>query len=222
VWPSGIDIAGECTVGEVVAPEPSHGASKSVACRQPNHIRRLREAPPMRHLRPFAALLTIAALTMACSGPPGSSSAGGSSQGGAASQPPASIGGGGGGSGPNGSVKYEITGDVTKSGELAFTLINGGISQFLSSNGGWVAYFYSQDQNTVVQINSSPASNIFNFGDGEVLIVGTADTGCTFNYTQNDASGLKGTVDCQNVLTIKSNSGEQVHTNVHATVDAHT
>ena len=187
----------------------------------------------MRHLRPFAALLTITALTMACSGPPGSSSAGGSSQaagpsqGGGASQPAASTGsgggaGGGGGSGANGSVKYEITGDVTKSGELAFTYINGGISQFLTANGGWVAYFYSQDQNTVVQINSSPDSNIFNFGDQEILLVGTADTGCTFNYTQNDAHGLKGTVDCQNVITVKSNSGEQVHTNLHATVDAHT
>jgi len=181
----------------------------------------------MRHLRPVAALLAVTALTVACSGPPGSSPGGASSQaagashGAAASQPAASTGGGGGGgSGANGSVKYEITGDVTKSGELAFAYINGGVSLF--TNGGWVAYFYSQDQNTVVQINSNPASNIFNFGDGEILIVGTAETGCTFNYSKNDASGLKGTVDCQNVLTMNSTSGAQLHSNIHATVDAHT
>jgi hypothetical protein len=182
----------------------------------------------MRHLRPSVALLAITALTVACSGPPGSSSVGassqaaGASQGAAASQPAASTGGGGGGggTGANGSVKYEITGDATKSGELAFAYINGGVSLF--TNGGWVAYFYSQDQNTVVQINSNPASNIFNFGDGEILIVGTAQTGCTFNYSKNDASGLKGTVDCQNVLTVNSTSGTQIHTNLHATVDAHT
>ena len=184
----------------------------------------------MRHLRPFAALLTIAAMTIACSGPPGSSSAGGSSQaagasqGGAASQPTASSGGGGGGggSGANGSLKYEITGDVTKSGELAFTYINGGVSQFSSSSQGWVAYFYSQDQKTIVQINSTPDASIFNFGDGEVAIVGTSQTGCTFNFSQNDASGLKGTVDCESAVSMNTASGAQLHTKVKATVDAHT
>jgi hypothetical protein len=182
----------------------------------------------MRHLRPFAALLTITALTMACSGPPGSSPAGGNSQaagasqGGASSQPPATVGGGGGGSGANGSLKYEITGDVTKSGELAFTYINGGVSQFSSSTGGWVAFFYSQDQNTIVQINSTPDANIFNFGDGEIAIVGTSESGCTFNFSKNDASGLKGTVDCQSPISMNSTSGAQLHTKVHATLDAHT
>ena len=86
-------------------------------------------------------------------------SSGGESQG--ASQPAASSGGGG-GSGANGSLHYEITGDVTKSGDLGFTYISVGLSLF--TNGGWVAYFYSQDQNTVAQINSNPSGSIFNFG----------------------------------------------------------
>jgi hypothetical protein len=177
----------------------------------------------MRHLRPFAALFAVAAIAVACSGPPGSSS-GGAGQGGGASQPAASTGGGGGGAGGGsngefGGITYEITGDVTKSGELNFAFINGGISQFIE--GGWVAYFYSEDQNTVIQINSNPATNIVNFGDGETLVVGTSETGCTFDYSKNDASGLKGTIDCTNVIAANA-AGTQINVDLHAEVDAHT
>ena len=180
----------------------------------------------MRHLRPFAALLAVAALTIACSGPPGSSS-GASSQGSqpsTGSQPSeaaASSGGGGGGlgTGANGSLHYEITGDVTKSGDLAFTYIAGGVSMF--TDGGWVAYFYSEDTKTVVTINSNAQSNIVLFGDGEIVVTGTSETGCNFDYSQNDASGLKGSIDCTNVIAANV-SGAQIHVDFHATVDAHT
>jgi hypothetical protein len=180
----------------------------------------------MRHLRPVAALFTVAALAVACSGSPGASSGGGSSDGGTASQAggasqPASStgGGGGGGTGANGSASYEITGDVTKSGDLDFTYIAGGVSQFVE--GGWVAYFYSEDTKTVVTINSNPQSNIVLFGDEEIVVTGTTETGCTFDYSQNDASGLKGTIDCTN--TIATNvTGTQIHVDLHVTVDAHT
>jgi hypothetical protein len=132
----------------------------------------------MRHLRPFAALLTVAALAVACSGPPGSSSGadgGAASQGGGASEPAASSGGGGGGggggTGANGSASYEITGDASKSGDLDFAYIAGGVSQFV--DGGWVAYFYSEDTKTVVTVNSNPQSNIVLFGDEEIVVTGT-------------------------------------------------
>jgi hypothetical protein len=182
----------------------------------------------MRHPRPFAALLAIAALAVACSGPPGSSSGAGSSdggtasQGGGASEPAASSGGGGGGgggTGANGSVSYEITGDVSKSGDLDFAYIAGGVSQFVE--GGWVAYFYSDDTKTVVTINSNPQSNIVLFGDEEIVVTGTADTGCTFDYSQNDASGLKGTIDCSNTIATTV-TGTQIHVDIHVEVDAHT
>jgi hypothetical protein len=179
----------------------------------------------MRHLRPFAALLAMAAVTIACSGPPGSSSGaasqgGEASQGGGASQPAASSGGGGGGgTGSNGSASYQITGDASKSGDLGFTYIGGGLSQFV--NGGWIAYFYSEDTKTVITINSNPQSNIVVFGDEEIVVTGTGDTGCTFNYSQNDASGLKGTIDCANTVATTA-TGTQIHVDLHVTVDAHT
>ena len=179
----------------------------------------------MRHLRLSPALLTIAALTMACSGPPGSSSAGGSSQaagasqGGAASQPAASTGGGGGGGAANGTAHYEVSGDVTQSGDLAFTYINGGISQFVNS--GWVAYFYSADQKTILQVNSMKDTHSLTFGNGDVIVVGSTDTSCTFDFSQNDASGLKGTVDCPSPIATNA-TGQQIHVKIHATLDAHT
>jgi hypothetical protein len=188
----------------------------------------------MRHLRPFTAFFAIAAIAVACSSAsPGASTGGGQSQGpgastgggggGGASQPAASTGGGGGGGGGggvNGSIHYEITGDATKSGDLDF-FANAGVSQFL--NGGWVAYFYTDsDPNKVIQINSNPASNIFNYGDGEILVIGVEDVGCTFNYSRNDAGGLKGTIDCPTVIASNATSGAQIHVQVHATVDAHT
>jgi hypothetical protein len=178
----------------------------------------------MRHLRPYLALLVIATMTAACSS---GGSSGGESQGNQPStgsqpsQAAASSGGGGGSDGgANGSATYEITGDVTKSGELGFTYINGGISQFVDT--GWVAYFYSADEQTIIQINSQSGTDIVNFADGEIIVVGTtADGGCTFDYSQNDASGLKGTIDCSSPIASKI-TGEQIHVKLHATVDAHT
>ena len=187
----------------------------------------------MRHLRSFPALIALALISAACSSPGASSggqsqaaqqSQGGSaSQGGAASQPAASTGGGGGGGGgggANGSIHYEITGDASKSGDLDF-FANAGVSIF--TDGGWVAYFYNaSDAQKIIQINSNPASNIFNYGDGEILVVGTEDLGCTFDYSRNDAGGLKGTIDCASVVGTDATSGAQLHVKVHATVDAHT
>jgi hypothetical protein len=177
----------------------------------------------MRHLRPFAALLTITALTVACSGPPGSSSGAGTShaadasQGAGASQPAASTSGGG--ASANGSAHYEISGDVTQSGDLAFTYINGGVSQFVNS--GWVAYFYSADQKTIVQVNSMKDTYSVTFGNGEVIVIGSADASCTFDFSKNDASGLKGTIDCPSPIATNA-TGQQIHVKLHVTLDAHT
>ena len=58
--------------------------------------------------------------------------------------------------GRNGSIHYEITGDVTKSGDLDF-FYNAGVSSFIE--GGWqIAFFYDDLNNpqVVLQINSKP------------------------------------------------------------------
>jgi hypothetical protein len=174
----------------------------------------------MPSLRPILALIMISAIAAACSTPSSPSDDSGGATPSATASVDAGGGGGGGGGTGTGSAKYEISGDISKSGELAFSYVNGGISHFVDT--GWGAYFYSEDQQILIQINSMAGSNIVNFSDGEILIPGTADTGCTFDFSQNDASGLKGTIDCQNVTAINGTTGAQQHVNMRVTVDAHT
>ena len=177
----------------------------------------------MRHLRPFPALIALAVIGAACSSPGASlggnqSQAAAASQGGAASQPAASTGGGGGAGAVHGSLHFEITGDATKSGDLAF-FSSGGLSQF--SNGGWVAYFNNTDSSVVVQISSAPSGESAGYGDGDITIVG-ASSDCTFDFSKNDASGLKGTIDCPNPTAFNSASAGQIHIHFRATMDIHT
>ena len=183
----------------------------------------------MRHLRPFPALIALAVIGAACSSPgassggnqsqaAGASQGAGASQAGGASQPAASTGGGGGGGGGTGSLHYEITGDATKSGDLAF-FSSGGLSQF--SSGGWVAYFNNTNSSVVVQISSVPSGESAGYGDGDITIVG-ASSDCTFDFSKNDASGLKGTIDCANPTAFNSASAGQIHVHFRATVDMHT
>jgi len=184
----------------------------------------------MRHLRPFAALLGIAALTVACSSP-GASSGGESSQAAGESQPAASTGGGGGGGGgggANGSMTYEITGDYQASGELPF--IAGGASLWVEQSEGWVAYFGTTDANSpVIQINTQSAEGttgqIWNFGDGTALVVATSDAdsglGCTFTLTKNDSSGTAGSIECTSAIFSLAATGATGRVQVSAEWDGH-
>jgi hypothetical protein len=187
----------------------------------------------MRHLRPHLALLAMAALIAACSGPPGSSSGGEGSQGGepsTGSQPSQAAssggGGGGGGGGANGSITYELTGDYQASGELPFLV--GGVSQWVDSAGGWVANFANTDGTAYILLNTQAAEGtpgqIFTFGDGKVILAaGSGETGmgCTFNLTKNDSSGLSGNLDCTAAIAADATTGAQKHVKVHAEWDAH-
>lgn len=187
----------------------------------------------MRHLRPFAALLAVAALTIACSGPPGSSSGAASqgSQPSTGSQPSeaaASSGGGGGGGGANGSITYEITGDYQASGELPF--LASGISVWVESAGGWVANFANQSgEGAVILINTQAAEGTqgqsFTYGDGSIVLttISAPDSGfdCTFNLTKNDSSGLAGDMHCNSAIGADTTTGAQKHVQVTAHWDAH-
>lgn len=163
----------------------------------------------MRHLRPFSALLAIAAITVACSSAPGGSSGAQNSQGAEASQgveasqPSESTGGGGGGgggggSGANGSATYEISGEYSASGELPFIPL--GLSLFV--DGGWLAYFGETGGDTIIQISTNPDGLIASFVSPQVSVSGTVDNGCDFNITKNDSGGLAGSFECRGVQAI--------------------
>ena len=178
----------------------------------------------MRHLRPHLALLAMAALIAACSGPPGTSP-GAQSQGGGpstGSQPSqAAASSGGGGSGANGSVTYQITGDYTASGELPFQPL---ASVFDSNTKGWSASFAeTTGATTVVSLTTVSQGQIFSFGDGTAVVIGvgesSAGSGCTFTLTKNDASGLSGHVECTSAGVVQPSGTGKAH--LTADWDAH-
>ena len=186
----------------------------------------------MRHLRPYLALLAIAAMTACSAGgsPDGASQGNQPSTGSQPSQAAASTGdgGGGGGGGANGSITYEVTGDYEASGELPF--LAGGISQWVESAGGWVANFGNQSgEGAVILLNTQAADGtsgqIMTYGDGSIVLtaISTPDSGfdCTFNLTKNDSSGLAGDLDCKSAIAADTTTGAQKNVRVTAHWDAH-
>lgn len=180
----------------------------------------------MRHPRPHLALLAMAAIITACSSP---SSSGGESQGSEPStgsqpsQAAASTGGGGGG-GANGSITYEITGDYEASGELPF--LAGGISTWIESEGGWVANFAQASGGTAaILLNTATNGQILTYGDGTAIIAATSDPNsgfdCTFNMTNNDSSGLAGSMECNDIPAANNTTGAQLTVDINAEWDAH-
>jgi hypothetical protein len=176
----------------------------------------------MRRLRLLAALVVIPLLTAACIGAaplsdlPSADASAAASQ--AASSVPGGDGGAGGG-GANGSVSYRISGDYTKSGELPFVPV----SLSLYADGGWVAWFADQTGGTdnIIQLNTNPDTAIVNFGNSEISIIGTKDTGCTFDFTKNDSGGLAGSFECHGTVGVSNADGTQLHVDMSGEWDAH-
>lgn len=175
----------------------------------------------MRHLRPYLALLTIAAIAVACASSPGSSSGATGSQGGGASQPAASAGGGG---GAKGSITYEITGAYQASGEIPFVA---SASKWIASEGGWLANFKQTSAGgAYILLNTQTKGQILNFGDANAVVTTTSVAGspfdCTFNITANDSSGLKGSVQCTAVPVITTTTTtEAITVDISANWDVH-
>jgi hypothetical protein len=177
----------------------------------------------MRHLRPHLALLAMAAIIAACSGPPGSSS-GAESQGSepsTGSQPSQAAASGGGGSGANGSITYDITGDYEASGELPFLAA---ASVFDSNTQGWQASFAaSGGSGTVISLTTVSQGQVFSFGDGTAVVIAVSESssgsGCTFSLNKNDASGLSGHVECSSAGVVQQSGTGKVR--LTADWDAH-
>jgi hypothetical protein len=154
----------------------------------------------MRYLRQFAALLAIAAITVACGTSPGASSGGESSQGSepsTGSQPSQAAasggGGGGGGGGANGSITYEITGDFTADGELGFVPAASQVSQDSYS----LSFTDDENSSTILVISIIGEARALSYGDEGRTIPGAQ---CDWNLTRQDADGVAGTFNCDNAV----------------------
>lgn len=184
------------------------------------------QQPPMRRPTLALATLVVGLVLAACAAPagePGASGGGGSgsSQGqpGQTDEPTTTdgggSGGGGGGSGANGSVTFEITGDVNESGELPYLTILGG---FFQQEGASYMPFADSDNSAgeVVFITLSPDGNVFAYGNGTVSIP-AAD--CEWNVTRNDDGGAAGSFTCNDATAITETGFGTV--DVHGEFDAH-
>jgi hypothetical protein len=175
-------------------------------------------------------LLVMAGVTTACAtASPGTSQGAGASEGTQASAGASASqggGGGGGGGGANGSITYTMTGAYTASGELPFQ--GDLISTWIDANGGWVATFAQAEGGTAyIQLNTQTTGSgqIFIYGAVGNLVSAASDPstggGCTFTLTKNDASGLKGSLDCPTAEWVDSTSGTTGTVVLHAEWDAH-
>lgn len=177
----------------------------------------------MRHLRTILLPLAIAALVAACSAPSTSSQDGGEpstaaseSAGGQASEggQPSDAGGGGGGT-ANGSVKYEISGDFTESGELGFVPA----ASYFEQNGVTYLSFTNEGQSSVLFITLSSDGNAANFGNGEVTVATTPEN-CTFDLSRNDATGASGTFDCPDAFAVLASGTQPGTASIKGTFEA--
>lgn len=130
----------------------------------------------------------------------------------AASQP----GGGGGDGGANGSVQYEISGDYSDSGELAFVPAG----SFFDQNGSSYMSFTNQGETTVLFIQLNDSGNSVQFGNQEATVT-TDAAACTFNLTRDDATGAAGTFECSNALIVLASGNEVGSGTIRGTFEAH-
>jgi hypothetical protein len=193
----------------------------------------------MRRVRSFAVWLLVAAITGACAGaspgagsqPPASSEGPGASQPPGVSQPPDATGPpASAGTGANGSIKYQITGDYTGSGELPFTA--GDASYFTpgdtpAEDGGWYALFTdpgAADHRITLNTDTTYGEELFYDEDPITVSLSGGDSSldaCTFSSTKNDASGLTGSVVCTSAELFQADGEPVLNVTFRAQWDVH-
>jgi hypothetical protein len=124
--------------------------------------------------------------------------------------------GGGALGGANGSVTFTVTGDYETSGEFDFIPL---ASVF--ADGGWSATFTGASGDSIIAMNTTPGSLIVSYGDLQVVIAGTEDGGCTFDFSRNDAGGLAGTFSCPGIAAGNSQTGSPITVTFNGSFDAH-
>ena len=187
----------------------------------------------MRILRSFSALLVVAAVTGACataspgagSEPAGASQAAGVSQQPGASAPAASAGGG-----ANGSIKYQITGGYSGSGELPFLMTDGDYSSYFTpgEGAGWYALFKDpaapDDHNISLNTKTTLGEELF-YRDAPIVVALSGGTSsldeCTFSSTKNDETGLVGSVVCTSAELFQADGQPTLNVTFNAQWDAH-
>lgn len=191
----------------------------------------------MRNLRLMVILAALALVAAGCGGSSGGPSTGSPDDGGsvATADPGGGNDGGGGGDdgggddggsdGGNdgggdivtgdGSAHYEVSGDVTTSGDLAFIDLT---STFDAAAGQAYLTFSNGGDEVLVVVLDRDGGSAVQFGNPEIAISPTP-LGCTFDIGELDGSNASGSFDCTNQLAVK---GEQIASaSIKGTFEAH-
>jgi hypothetical protein len=193
----------------------------------------------MRTVRSFAIWLAVAAITGACanaspgagSQPPAGSESGVASQApGVSQQPGASEPAASAGSGANGSIKYQITGEYTGSGELPFLPTYGDYSSYFTpgEGAGWNAMFQDpanpDDHQISLNTKTTLGEELF-YRDQPIVVALSGATSspdeCTFTSTKNDETGLIGSVVCTSAELFQADGMPTLNVTFAAQWDAH-
>jgi hypothetical protein len=192
----------------------------------------------MRMFRSFSALLVVAAITGGCataspgagSQPPGSEPGAASQAPGVSQQPGASAPAASAGAGANGSIKYQITGGYTGSGELPFLMTDGDYSSYFTpgEGAGWYALFKDpaapDDHNISLNTKTTYGEELF-YRDTPIAVALSGGTSsldeCTFTSTKNDETGLVGSVVCTSAELFQADGQPTLNVTFAAQWDAH-
>jgi hypothetical protein len=192
----------------------------------------------MRIVRSLSILLVVGAITSACanaspgagSQAPAGSEAGAASQAAGISQPPAgSKSAASGGSGANGSIKYQISGEYTGSGDLPFMPTYGDYSSYFTpgEGAGWNAMFQDpgNPDDHQISLNTKTALGEELFYRDQPIVVALSSTTssdeCTFTSTKNDETGLIGSVVCTSAELFQADGMPTLNVTFAAQWDAH-
>ena len=170
----------------------------------------------MQVLRAGLALVVVALMAAACSGSPAGATPGG---GGVTAGPQATQPGGGDGGKPagwdaNGKAHFEISGSVSKSGDLGFVPA---ASIFTGTTGPTSLAFTIDDTQEVLTIAITQGQLVVSYGDNEMAASGIQ---CTSSDLRLDATSGSGSFDCPQMAIIKSDGSTVTDVRMRGTFDA--
>ncbi len=174
------------------------------------------------------ALVVVALVAAACSGTPAGSTpgAGGPTPGPQATQGPAATQGsaatqpgGGDGSKPagwdaNGKAHFEISGSVSKSGDLGFVPV---ASVFTGTTGPTSLAFTIEKSQEVLTILITEGQVAVSSGDAQMALSGVQ---CTSSNLRVDATSGSGSFDCPQTVIVKSDGTSVTGVRISGTFDA--
>ena len=167
----------------------------------------------MQVLRAGLALVVVAVIAVACGGTPAGATPGPQSTPGAAATPGGGDGGKPAGWDANGKAHFEISGSVSKSGDLGFAPV---ASVFTGTTGPSSLAFTLEGTQDVLTIIITGDQLTVSYGNNEMALSGIQ---CTSSNLRLDATSGSGSFDCPQTAIVKSDGTSVTGNRITGTFD---